>query len=447
MKCPKCHYLSFEPEPRCRNCGYDLALADADLAMREFESEEPATPAADLPLHQDLDEPETVAAAPRSLRDRLHPAAEPSRGGTVLDLPTRPRAPRRPRPVSPISTETRTARTAAAAARVAALDTPVPAHDLDFADEPPPMMPIEPQVDDRPALDLPRDFAAEAAAPLDVEPASEASPFLPPPAPIDRPADPPIALVPELPRHATSRVPTSELPLFVKGMADSATTDEELLGRAAAPRAPLGVRRSVPEPVPTPVPPPVAGTPEATARPAGAFDRDLIDDLARIERDDARQARADARALVRAAEIRANGDAASPVLRLAAASVDLAVVAGLGLAVVALTLRVCGLSFVQSQALPVLPLAAFLLLVGAAYLMLFTMAGGQTIGKMTFGLRTVDEAGTPDHREPMTMNQAASRALLTVPSVLALGIGFLPALVGDRRAVHDRLAHTRVVRA
>ena len=37
MKCPKCHYLSFEPEPRCRNCGYDLSLsppADLDLQIK-----------------------------------------------------------------------------------------------------------------------------------------------------------------------------------------------------------------------------------------------------------------------------------------------------------------------------------------------------------------------------------------------------------------------------
>ena len=61
MKCPKCHYLSFEPEPRCRNCGYDLALADADLAMREFESEDAEAPAADLPLYQETGEPEPVA--------------------------------------------------------------------------------------------------------------------------------------------------------------------------------------------------------------------------------------------------------------------------------------------------------------------------------------------------------------------------------------------------
>jgi uncharacterized RDD family membrane protein YckC len=45
------------------------------------------------------------------------------------------------------------------------------------------------------------------------------------------------------------------------------------------------------------------------------------------------------------------------------------------------------------------------------------------------------------------MRQAAYRSVLALPSVLALGAGFLPALVGDERALHDRLAHTRVVRA
>ena len=29
MRCTKCHYLSFEPEPRCKNCGHDLSLEDA----------------------------------------------------------------------------------------------------------------------------------------------------------------------------------------------------------------------------------------------------------------------------------------------------------------------------------------------------------------------------------------------------------------------------------
>src|SRR6187549_1506998 len=57
MKCPKCHYLSFDPEPRCRNCGYTLALGDADLVMKPAEPAL-AGPMADLALR--------VAAAPPS---------------------------------------------------------------------------------------------------------------------------------------------------------------------------------------------------------------------------------------------------------------------------------------------------------------------------------------------------------------------------------------------
>ena len=44
MRCPKCHYLSFDPEPRCKNCGYDLEVADSELALRtaeEFEGDAP----------------------------------------------------------------------------------------------------------------------------------------------------------------------------------------------------------------------------------------------------------------------------------------------------------------------------------------------------------------------------------------------------------------------
>ena len=37
MKCPKCHYLSFEPEARCRHCGYDFSLSDSDLSMLPVE--------------------------------------------------------------------------------------------------------------------------------------------------------------------------------------------------------------------------------------------------------------------------------------------------------------------------------------------------------------------------------------------------------------------------
>jgi uncharacterized RDD family membrane protein YckC len=110
--------------------------------------------------------------------------------------------------------------------------------------------------------------------------------------------------------------------------------------------------------------------------------------------------------------------------------------------VLGVTLRWCEIPFDRASTLPVLPTAAFLLLVGIGYLLMFTAAGGQTIGKMVFGLRVVgDDTGG------LSVRQACYRSLLTVPSVLALGAGFFPALLGTGRALHDRLAHTRVVRA
>jgi uncharacterized RDD family membrane protein YckC len=98
--------------------------------------------------------------------------------------------------------------------------------------------------------------------------------------------------------------------------------------------------------------------------------------------------------------------------------------------------------------LPVLmPTSGFLSLLGVGYLVMFNAAGGQTIGKMAVGLRVVREITPFDAGGPVSFGQAMLRALLTLPSVLAAGAGFLPALVGEERAVHDRLAHTRVIRA
>jgi hypothetical protein len=50
MRCPKCHYLSFDPEPRCKNCGYDLEVADAELAFKA--AEDYSDPVADLELRR-----------------------------------------------------------------------------------------------------------------------------------------------------------------------------------------------------------------------------------------------------------------------------------------------------------------------------------------------------------------------------------------------------------
>ena len=51
MRCPKCHYLSFDPEPRCKNCGYDLEVAGPEPALKPA-AKRAAAPLPDLKLRE-----------------------------------------------------------------------------------------------------------------------------------------------------------------------------------------------------------------------------------------------------------------------------------------------------------------------------------------------------------------------------------------------------------
>jgi uncharacterized RDD family membrane protein YckC len=94
--------------------------------------------------------------------------------------------------------------------------------------------------------------------------------------------------------------------------------------------------------------------------------------------------------------------------------------------------------------LPPVPLLSFLLLLNGGYLAAFTAAGGQTLGKMAAGIKVVS-VGEDDRIRPRA---AVVRSAAYLISVLPAGLGCLPALFGpDRRAVHDRLADTRVIKA
>ena len=94
---------------------------------------------------------------------------------------------------------------------------------------------------------------------------------------------------PEPPRLKPARpAPTTELPLFVKGLADAeagtpdsptAENDQPLVKMLpAAARAPLAVRRTSEAPRPQ-----IARVEAQTARKLGPFDHDLLEDLQRIE--------------------------------------------------------------------------------------------------------------------------------------------------------------------
>jgi uncharacterized RDD family membrane protein YckC len=342
MRCPKCHYLSFDPEPRCRNCGYGFSLDESDLPLRG--PAEPAGPLADLNLK---------APGPDDSRSDDSPLARP---------------------------------------------------------------------------------AAPAFAAVAIERAgSRAVPSMPAAA----------ARVSPRP-HGAGRLlgtPPSELPLFVKGLArasaDESTTPtpDPPVTVPAAPR-PLGVRRRVADAsVTRPRPPRTIQL--------GPLDRDLLEDLQRIEKVE----RKDTQASASRVSASPSDYPAGAGHRLAAAGLDVLLLAVLTAGVVWLTMRWTDLSLDRLLTVSVmLPTLAFLVVLVEGYLLMFTAAGGQTIGKMALGLRVVgeDERGAG---QPLTARRAAYRVLLMLPSVLVFGAGFVPALVGDERALHDRLAHTRVVRA
>ena len=127
--------------------------------------------------------------------------------------------------------------------------------------------------------------------------------------------------------------------------------------------------------------------------------------------------------------------------RVAAVAIDLALLFTIDLAIVYFTLRIAGLTMSEWAVVPPVPLLMFLMLLKLSYFSAFTAVGGQTIGKMAVGIRVI-----ADGRDSLDGSTAIQRTLAGVLSVVTLGLGFVPALVGsDRRALHDRLTRTRVI--
>ena len=133
---------------------------------------------------------------------------------------------------------------------------------------------------------------------------------------------------------------------------------------------------------------------------------------------------------------------ATVMRRLGAGVLDAALLSSVDVAVVVLILRLVGLDLQSFGLIPPLPLAVFLLVLNVGYVLVLTATGGQTFGKMVFGLRVV-------HREGGAVNPSAAlfRIFGLLLSLLPLGFGFFWILLdSERRALHDLLAETRVVR-
>lgn len=129
--------------------------------------------------------------------------------------------------------------------------------------------------------------------------------------------------------------------------------------------------------------------------------------------------------------------------RVGAGLIDLLLLVGIDAAVVYLTLRVTGLqnTLEDLRVLSPVPFVGFLATLAFGYVAAFTVAGGQTIGKMVLSLRVIGDDG-----RPVDAAGGMLRALGCMLVPMTLGLSYLPALfTSDHRAIHDRLAGTRVV--
>ncbi len=208
---------------------------------------------------------------------------------------------------------------------------------------------------------------------------------------------------------------------------DQAQSDDEpLIRRASPPRTPLSVRRATPE-VPRVRTQPKMPMLDLSADGVEAGSRSRTGRLTTGEH----------------ASEAVDFEPASMGARLAAAAVDLVILAAIDLVVVYFTMQICGLTFADLAVLPKGPLLAFLLVQNGGYLVAFT-AGGQTLGKMAAGIKVVPTGSDAT----LDLGHSVLRTLVWAALVVPAGLGFLTAFFShDRRGLHDRCAGTRVVRA
>lgn len=276
---------------------------------------------------------------------------------------------------------------------------------------------------------------------------SLAAPDLPPlDFTLDREVEQPSAAV-DLDRFIGESTPAgadTDLPLFLPSQAEaparpasvraavpagaaSGADDAPLISSTPArPRAPLGVRRATPEVT-------RAARPRMS-KPSAALEDTLFESPPAAIVGHAGRPRGTAGTQ--------DETLASPLSRIMAALVDASLLSALDAVVLYFTLRLCGLATADIFQLPLLPFTAFLLLLNGGYFVAFTTVGGQSIGKMALGIKVITQE---DGSVPV--GRATLRTLAYLVSALPFGVGLLPGIMSaDRLALHDRLAHTRVVR-
>lgn len=221
------------------------------------------------------------------------------------------------------------------------------------------------------------------------------------------------------------------LPLFTPSADEE--DDTPLVRLPAAPRPPLSVRRTTD-----------TARLRAVTRPPVAEPELGFADVAVAESPQSAAARLEPGVRPRSSVWRTSKaesfQAGGAFRRLAAAVIDYAILLSIDAVVVYFTLRMLSAELDAWTILPKVPLVLFLALIKVGYFGMFTAMGGQTIGKMATRLRVVSEDG-----HNLGAAQSMTRTLAGALTALTFGLGFLPALGGEHRALHDRLARTRVV--
>lgn len=273
------------------------------------------------------------------------------------------------------------------------------------------------------SLDLDRLFGADAPARQPAPPARASAPqsveYVP--------ADPVPPAVMPLSEAAAVLPPVQEAPEPVDPSA-LPFDDGPLPAAPRAARPPLAVRRTTPE-IPKNRP---RTTRPVKAESALAFDADAP---AATKPTGARPSAVETVASLM--------EPPTLATRIGAGVIDLALLAAIDAIVVILTLRIAGLQTTTDDlmVLPPIPFLGFLALLAFGYVASFTVAGGQTIGKMLLKLRVIGDDGRPVDAAGGVLRAAGC---MLVP--ITLGLSYVPALFSsDHRALHDRLAGTRVV--
>ena len=268
------------------------------------------------------------------------------------------------------------------------------------------------------ALDLDRLFG-------DPEPAS--------PPPVRQPEPPSTSVMdyaPESPDHDVNETPAEPAHAMAielddeESAADALPFDDGPIAPPPAARPPLAVRRSTPE----------------LPRNRPRLTRPLRTESLELEVSQDKSAAASQAASDTVASLM---QLPSLAARLAAGAIDILLLVGIDAVVVYLTLQVTGLqrTLEDLRVLPPVPFVGFLAMLAFGYVAAFTVAGGQTIGKMALSLRVIGDDG-----RPVDAAGGVIRALACLLVPVTLGLSYLPALfTSDHRALHDRLAGTRVV--